>query len=86
MNANVRSGAWYLRQVSSEERICPDCGGQITTAVGMGWQDPSGREHGWVGTCLRCNMATPSEDHTFGIDTTGQLVRVKAFLFDDDMA
>jgi len=72
--------------MSSEERSCPDCGGQITTAVGMGWHDTTGRVHGWVGTCLRCNMATPDEDHTFGIDGAGNLIRVDAFLFDDDLA
>lgn len=72
--------------MSSEERICPDCGGQISTAMGMGWQDASGRVHGWVGTCLWCNMATPNADHTFGIDGTGNLARVDAFLFDDEPA
>jgi hypothetical protein len=72
--------------VSSEERICPDCGGQITTAVGMGWQDASGRVHGWVGTCLRCNVATANEDHTFGIDGAGKMIRVEAFVFDNDLA
>jgi hypothetical protein len=73
-------------ETSSEERICSDYGGQITTAVGMDWQDPSDREHGWVGTCRPCNMATPNEDHTFGIDGAANLIRVDAFMFDDDLA
>jgi len=69
--------------MTSEERSCPECGGHISMAANMGWQDASGRVHAWVGTCLRCNMRIPNQDHTFGIDATGRLVRVDAVLFDE---
>ena len=68
--------------MSSEDRICPECGGHVSTAVGMGWGDATGRLHAWVGTCEACNVRTDT-DHTFGIDSTGQLMRVEAVLFDD---
>ena len=63
--------------MSSEERFCPDCGGEITTMTGMGWQERRGRTHAWVGMCWDCTRT--GADGTYGINSTGQLVRVKAF-------
>jgi hypothetical protein len=69
--------------MSSEERICPGCGGPITTAAGLVWGDTTGRLHAWAGICVACKERT-GLPYTFGIDSaTGELVRVEARLFDD---
>lgn len=65
----------------SDEKVCPDCGGHISTAVGFGWMDDRGTQT-WVGTCLDCNRRT-GQDTTFGLDASGALIWVRAFPLDE---
>jgi hypothetical protein len=67
----------------ADERVCPACGGPISTAVGMGWQDSIGQVHPWVGTCLSC-FASAGQERSYGIDESGKLVNVEGFMLDDD--
>ena len=68
----------------TDERVCPVCGGPISTSGGMGWQDASGQVQSWVGTCISCNMSS-GEEPTFGIDASDGLIPVMAFMLDDDL-
>ena len=62
---------------------CPDCGGHISTAAGMGWQDDDDQIHPWVGTCIRCSVRT-GQASMYGLDVLGLLVPVQGFKFDGD--
>jgi hypothetical protein len=67
----------------TEDRVCPACGGPISTAVGMGWRDSTARIHRWVGTCLSC-YASADQERAFGIDASGKLINVEAIRLGDD--
>jgi hypothetical protein len=65
----------------AERLECPDCGGYISTAVGMGWQDDDNQVHPWVGTCVRCGVRA-GQATTYGLDSLGRLIAVEGFRLD----
>jgi hypothetical protein len=67
----------------ADERVCPACGGSISTAVGMGWPDSIGQVHQSVGTCLSC-YASAGLERSYGTDESGKLVNVEGFMLDDN--
>ena len=66
---------------ASDEKTCPDCGGRISAAAGLGWMDRRGLPL-WVGTCMACNVRT-GDDASFGVDERGALVPIDAFWLDE---